>query len=112
MIAARIVLLFCAILFGILSYSKSGDVVVQEFVVVEKVKTGDNLYLKYEKNPMRSEIYEATPTEFIDAVVGEEFAVYKEQMMFWVYAIACVLCTVILLVSLGIPVEDVLDIIT
>ena len=77
----RIALLILAIVFGILSYVHSDEVITKKFVVTEKVKTGDNLYLKYQDTSGEA-IFDATPEQYIDANVGTLFAVRESQKIY------------------------------
>lgn len=107
----RLVLFILSVTFGILSYVYSDTVITKQFVVTEKVKTGEQLYLKYQENNAEA-IFEATPAQYIDAIEGSQFDVYSAQWEFWMYIILCGVCVVIFFASLGVDVTDILDAMT
>jgi lipoprotein signal peptidase len=107
----RLVIFILSVVFGILAYTHSDKELTKEFVVIEKVITGDHLYLKYQEGNAEA-IFEATPDQYIDANEGSLFSVYEDQISFWVYVVLGVICIIIFFASLGVDVTDMLDIIT
>lgn len=104
----RLILFILAVSFGILSYVNSDKIVTKQFIVTEKVKTGDNLYLKYVDNGAES-IFEATPEQYIAADEEKLFAVYESSYLFWIFLVIAMSCIILFLLSLGIDITDLLD---
>jgi len=108
----RLILFVLSLVFGFMIYQTSESVIAQKFVVTEKVKTGDKLYLKYSSVNTTEAIFEATPDQYIDANEGALFTVYETQKMFWVWTVLCIICIILFFASMGADVTDMIEIIT
>ena len=105
----RLILFLLSVAFGILSYVNSDDIITKQFVVTEKVKTGDRLYLRYVDNGA-SAIFQVTPEQYIDAEEDEQFVIYESSYLFWLFLILSILCIIVFLLSLGVDFFDITDV--
>jgi hypothetical protein len=94
MILIRIALISFSILFGYLTYKNSDTIVVDEFMVEEKIESG--LYLVHLENDTKI-LYQANESEYIKAREGDIFIVEELNPLFMLCIVISIIFFLVLI---------------